>query len=236
MLQARLALSGTRYLRMDAAASLAVALHDLVDGRGTRPELNWGALPPRHALGLCLAGLLQRGLGVGAAVAAAASIAAAATTSSSGAGEEDRGAGALCVTWDEYAATAADSSLCGDWEFSYWRGDARHVPAPHAKFGTAALCELFTPALVLSSLEDGVWGRALVAAAADAGLVLESWGSRPAPLVEGAAAVGSASAWSYLSRDGPGAALSAMKRSALALASAAVAVLQQPPPPPPPLQ
>lgn len=160
LIHARLALAGCRYLRIETSKDLGRQLHILVDDEGYSPVLNLSNLPAPHALGLPVAQLLRQGLGVDLAhPAIRASHAPAATLSN--------------LSWEDYEHVSADTSMCGDWLFCYWVGDATWVPAPYGKFSTPELVALLTPATILTSLANGIWGRALVTAAHEYGLSLD---------------------------------------------------------------
>jgi hypothetical protein len=168
-LEARLALAGCRYLRLEAAHELARQLHVLLDDKGHCPSLNLTNLPAPHALGLPVPSLLQQGLGLDLANPAIRG-----GPPSAHPKRDANAAQALSgLSWDEYEAHASDASMCGDWAFTYWHGDATFSPAPYGKFSTAELVALLTPAVVLTSLPNGIWGRALVTAAHEYGLRLD---------------------------------------------------------------
>lgn len=132
-----------------------------------------------------------------------------------------------CLSWDEYHVKATDHSIVGEWQFCFWYGNASLVPAPYGKFSTGQLAALLTPEVVLGSLPNGVWGRALVAAAIEVGVVLESW-AEPSRVMAGAGHVGSASAWMFFeSQVGVQGNLQKVRQMALAVAAAAVTIVQQ---------
>lgn len=155
-LKAELALSGCRFLRLQGAEQLAKQLHILLDAEGYSPTLDLSALPAPHALGLRVPQLLRQGLGLdlqNPAIRVAT------------------GDDSYCnLNWDEYSTLSADQSMCGDWQFCYWVGDATWVPAPFGKFSTSELAAVLTPEVVLASLCNGIWGRALLAAAQEQGM------------------------------------------------------------------
>jgi hypothetical protein len=155
-LEAELALSGCRYMRIEASNQLAKQLHILLDDEGYCPSLNLSALPAPHALGLGVPQLLHEGLGINLQNPVLRT--------------EGPSAATCSISWDEYTTLSADQSLCGDWQFCYWLGDATWVPAPYGKFSTSELAALLTPDTILSSLTWGIWGRALVTAAQEQGL------------------------------------------------------------------
>lgn len=155
-LEAELALAGCRFLRIEAVQQLAKQLHILLDDEGYCPSLNLAALPAPHALGLRVPQLLREGLGLDLQNP---NIRAPKPTDS------------LCnLDWEEYTVASADQSMCGDWQFCYWVGDATWVPAPFGKFSTQELAAVLIPEVVLASLYNGIWGRALVTAAQEQGL------------------------------------------------------------------
>jgi hypothetical protein len=168
-LEAELALSGCRFMRFDASQQLAKQLHILLDDEGYCPSLNLAALPAPHALGLRVPQLLREGLGINLQNPA---------IQTHGPSDDT-----LCnLSWDEYTAVSADQSMCGDWQFCYWVGDATWVPAPFGKFSTSELAAVLTQDVMLASLYNGIWGRALVSAAQEQGLTVG------APQQQGAAA------------------------------------------------
>jgi hypothetical protein len=156
ILEAELALSGCRFMRIEASNQLAKQLHILLDDEGYCPSLNLSALPAPHALGLGVPQLLHEGLGINLQNPVIRT--------------EGPSTGTCNISWDEYTTLSADQSLCGDWQFCYWLGDASWVPAPFGKFSTNELAALLTPETILSSLAWGIWGRALVTAAQEQGL------------------------------------------------------------------
>jgi len=155
-LEAELALSGCRFMRIEASQQLAKQLHTLLDDEGYCPSLNLGTLPAPHALGLRVPQLLREGLGLDLQNP---------TIRSPASADE------LCnLPWEQYNLLSADQSMCGDWQFCYWVGDATWVPAPFGKFSTHELAALLTQDTMLASLFNGIWGRALVSAAQEQGL------------------------------------------------------------------
>ncbi|KAF6254474.1 hypothetical protein COO60DRAFT_1540851 [Scenedesmus sp. NREL 46B-D3] len=104
------------------------------------------------------------------------------------------------ISADKYhSIITSDAALSGDcWIFDYWSNSASLAPAPFAKFGTCQLKALLTPEDVLGSLENGVWGRAMLAAAAEAGLTPHVPAQKKVAVTAGAGSVGGASAWLYL--------------------------------------
>lgn len=152
-LEAELALSGCRFMRIEAAQQLAKQLHILLDNEGYCPSLNLASLPAPHALGLRIPQLLREGLGLDLQNPVLRSMDAASTASMQH------------LSWDEYSALSADQSMCGEWQFCYWVGDATWVPAPFGKFSTHELYSVLSRDVMLASLPNGIWGRALVAAA-----------------------------------------------------------------------
>lgn len=172
LLTAELALAGCRFMRLEAAHELAKQLHVLLDDEGYCPSLNLAALPAPHALGLGVPALLRKGLGLDLQNPAIRIPESSATDS-------------LCnLSWEEYTAVSADQSMCGDWQFCYWVGDATWVPAPFGKFSTSELAAVLTPDAVLASLANGIWGRALITAAQEQGVQVGS--ARPSTQQEAA--------------------------------------------------
>ena len=172
-LEAELALAGCRFLRLQSAEQLAKQLHILLDAEGYSPTLDLAALPAPHALGLRVPQLLRKGLGINLQDPAIR------VPSADGS--------SFCnLNWEEYSAMSADQSMCGDWQFCYWVGDATWVPAPFGKFSTAELAAVLTPEVVLASLTNGIWGRALVTAAQEQGLLVGA--AQPAAVAAAAAA------------------------------------------------
>lgn len=162
LLTGELALAGCRFMRLEAAHELAKQLHLLLDDEGYCPSLNLAALPAPHALGLGVPALLRKGLGLDLQNPAIRF-------------PEPSAADSLCnLSWDEYTAVSADQSMCGDWQFCYWVGDATWVPAPFGKFSTSELAAVLTPDAVLASLANGIWGRALITAAQEQGVQMGS--------------------------------------------------------------
>jgi hypothetical protein len=162
LLAAELALAGCRFLRLEAAHQLAKQLHLLLDDEGYCPSLNLASLPAPHALGLGVPALLREGLGLDLHNPVLRSMEGSATDS-------------FCnLNWEEYSTVSADQSMCGDWQFCYWVGDATWVPAPFGKFSTSELAAVLTPEVVLASLANGIWGRALINAAQEQGVPVGS--------------------------------------------------------------
>jgi hypothetical protein len=198
-------------------------VHLLLDCQGFEPAINISALPQPHTLGLNFAQMMQHGLGLDLANPQVRPVPA----------EQ-----LLClqaVPFEAYhAAMTSDAALSGEcWAFDYWGNCASLAPAPFAKFGTGELTALLTRDAVLDSLENGVWGRALVAAATEAGLSLHAPAKEEVAVMAGAGSVGSASAWLFLQsqlaetvQQGLPVGLQRMRQLALAVVAAAITVLQ----------
>lgn len=221
-LNGRLALCGCRYLRLEASANLAKQVHLLLDCQGFEPAIKLAALPQPHTLGLNFPQLLQQGLGLDLVNPKVRAVPA----------EQLQCLQAL--PFEEYhAVVTSDAALSGEcWAFDYWGNCASLAPAPFAKFGTGELAALLTQETTLASLENGVWGRALVAAATEAGLVLQvpAKEQQEVAVMAGAGSVGSASAWLFLqgqlAETMQQGGLQRMRQLALAVVAAAVTVLQ----------
>ncbi|KAF6265542.1 hypothetical protein COO60DRAFT_1697805 [Scenedesmus sp. NREL 46B-D3] len=219
-MKARLALSGCGYLRIEAANNLAKQLHLLLDCQGFEPTIDVAALPQPHMVGLNFAQILQQGLGLDL------------TNPQVWIMPEERLRSMQGISADAYySIISSDAALSGDcWIFDYWSNSASLAPAPFAKFGTCQLKVLLTPEAVLGSLENGVWGRAMLAAAAEAGLTPHVPAQKKVAVTAGAGSVGGASAWLYLQaqlaetmqQDGG----QMVRHLALAAVVAAMAVLQ----------
>jgi hypothetical protein len=198
-------------------------VHLLFDCQGFEASIKLDALPQPHTLGLNFAQLLQQGLGLELANPQVRAI------------PEEQLQGLQAVPFEEYhAAVTSDAALSGEcWLFDYWGNCASLAPAPFAKFGTGELAALLTPKAIMDSLENGVWGRALVAAATEVGLVLQvpaKDSQKEVAVMAGAGSVGSASAWlflqSQLAETVQQGGLQRMRQLALAVVAAAVTVLQ----------
>ncbi|KAF6263371.1 hypothetical protein COO60DRAFT_1635207 [Scenedesmus sp. NREL 46B-D3] len=96
------------------------------------------------------------------------------------------------------------------WEFDFWSNDAALAPAPFAEFRTGELTALLTREAVLGSLENGVWDRAMLAAAAEVGITLQVAAEKEVAVAAGAG------------NDG----LQRLQQLVLAVIAAAVALLQ----------
>jgi hypothetical protein len=222
-LNGRLALCGCRYLRLEASANLAKQVHLLLDCQGFEPAINVAALPQPHTLGLNFAQMLQKDLGLDLANPQVRPV------------PEEQLLCLQAVPFEEYhAVVTTDAALSGEcWAFDYWGNAASLMPAPFAKFGTGELTALLTKNAVLDSLENGVWGRALVAAATEVGLSLQvpaKDAQQEVAVMAGAGSVGSASAWlflqSQLAETMQQGGLQRMRQLALAVVAACVTVLQ----------
>ncbi|KAF6263370.1 hypothetical protein COO60DRAFT_459047 [Scenedesmus sp. NREL 46B-D3] len=219
-LEARLALSGCCYLRFEAAANLAKQVHLLLDCQGFKPAINVAALPQPHVLGLNFGQILQQGLGLDLTDPQVRLV------------PQEQLQCLQAVPFEEYhAVVTSDAALSGEcWAFDYWGNGASLAPAPFAKFGTCELTALLTREAVLGSLENGVWGRAMLAAATEVGLTLQVPAEKEVAVMAGAGSVGSASAWlflqSQLAETMQQGGLQRMRQLALAVVAAAVAVLQ----------
>ncbi|KAF8066380.1 cardiolipin hydrolase [Scenedesmus sp. PABB004] len=212
-LAARMSLAGCRYLRIEAAKGLARRVHQLLDGEGHAPGLDLDALPQPHTTGLNFGSLLESRLGLD--LASPAPLRSAPAASLAG------------LSWDDYHAASTDPGLQADEVCHFWNNTASLVPAPHAKFSTASLAAHLGPELVLSSLPNGVWGRALVGAAIEVGLVLDAWAEQPATVMAAAGSIGSASGWLWVEAQlGLQGKLTDMRQLALSVAAAAVTMLQ----------
>ncbi|KAF6263331.1 hypothetical protein COO60DRAFT_1624616 [Scenedesmus sp. NREL 46B-D3] len=219
-LDARLALSGCRYLRFEAAGNLAKQVHLLFDSQGYAFAVNVAALPQPHVLGLNFGQILQPGLGLDL------------LNPQFRPEPQEKVQSLRTVPFEEYhAIITSNAALSGEcWEFDFWSNDATLVPAPFAKFGTDELKALLTSEAVLGSLENGVWGRAMLAAAAEVGLTLQVPAKKEVAVVAGAGSVSSASAWlllqSQLAETMQQGGLRQLGQLAVAVVSAAMAVLQ----------
>ncbi|KAF6263372.1 hypothetical protein COO60DRAFT_1635208 [Scenedesmus sp. NREL 46B-D3] len=187
-LDARLALSGCRYLRFEAAGNLAKQVHLLFDSQGYAYTVNVAALPQPHVLGLNFGQILQQGLGLDLTDPQVRLV------------PQEQLQCLQAVPFEKYhAVVTSDAALSGEcWAFDYWGNGASLAPAPFAKFGTGELTALLTREAVLGSLENGVWGRAMLAAAAEVGITLQVAAEKEVAVVAGAGNVGSASAWLFL--------------------------------------
>lgn len=202
-------------LTVEVGRTVLLQVHMVVDECGHQADLNLTSLPQPHTIGINFPQLLQQGLGLNLQNPAVRVLTESETQALQG------------LTWEDYHTQSMNQQLVGEWRFCFWSGHASLVPAPYGKFSTEELAALLTPELVLSSLPNGVWGRALVAAAIEVGVVLDCW-AEPTRVMQGAGHVGSASAWMFFeSQFGVQDNMQKVRQLALAVAATAVTVMQQ---------